>query len=100
MKDFLQRIQNLPPKKLALLAAQLQSRLEAEQAKGRSPGAIVGIGWARSRTTSKARAMPEGSPMRTRISSGAEGCRRMVPTVARSGRRASRTSGQVASIRA
>ena len=44
MKDFLQRIQNLPQKKLALLAAQLQSKLEAAQAVQRSPVAIVGIG--------------------------------------------------------
>ena len=46
MKDFLDRIKDLPPKKLALLAAQLQERLERAEAAG--PGAdaiaIVGVG--------------------------------------------------------
>ena len=44
MKDFLQRIQNLPPKKLALLAAQLQERLERSEARTREPVAVVGVG--------------------------------------------------------
>ncbi len=61
MSDFLKRIQHLPPKRLALLAAQLQERVEAlehEQQSGQSPApggsgggpgagepiAVVGVG--------------------------------------------------------
>ena len=46
MKDFLDRIKDLPPKKLALLAAQLQARLEEAEAGGRTDGpiAVVGVG--------------------------------------------------------
>ena len=44
MNSFLERIAKLPPNKLALLAAELHERLEAEQAAAHQPLAIVGIG--------------------------------------------------------
>ncbi len=42
--SFLDRIEKLSPKQLALLAVELQSRLEASEKKQREPIAIVGIG--------------------------------------------------------
>ncbi len=44
MKDFLERIANLSPQRLALLAAQLNEQLEARERCDRVPIAIVGIG--------------------------------------------------------
>ncbi|MGZ9226514.1 MAG: type I polyketide synthase, partial [Anaerolineales bacterium] len=43
-KDFLERISQLSPKKLALLAMELQSKLESSQNSRSEPIAIVGIG--------------------------------------------------------
>ena len=44
MTDFLTRISNLSPKKLALLANNLQERLEAIEKDKRDPIAIIGVG--------------------------------------------------------
>lgn len=44
MQDFLSRISNFSPKRLALLADELNSRLEAAEASKAEPIAIVGIG--------------------------------------------------------
>ena len=43
MQDFLERIGKLPPKKLALLAAQLRGRLDALERERTEPIAIVGM---------------------------------------------------------
>ncbi len=44
MSNFLERIEKLSPKHLALLAVELQNRLEACERKQREPIAIIGIG--------------------------------------------------------
>jgi acyl transferase domain-containing protein len=44
MSDFAQRIAQLPPKKLALLAVELQARLEERDRAKSEPIAIVGVG--------------------------------------------------------
>lgn len=44
MSDFLSRIEKLSPRRLALLAMQLQARLEASASDSSEPIAIVGIG--------------------------------------------------------
>ena len=44
MSDFFERIQGLSPKRLALLAVELNDALEAERSRGREPIAVVGIG--------------------------------------------------------
>ena len=44
MSDFLKRVSNLSPKKLALLANDLQERLESLEKERREPIAIVGMG--------------------------------------------------------
>ena len=44
MSSFLDRISKLPFNKLALLAAELQEKLEAEQSAARQPVAIIGVG--------------------------------------------------------
>ena len=44
MKDFLQRIENLPAKHLLLLALDQQKRLEKLESAQQEPLAIVGIG--------------------------------------------------------
>jgi len=44
MSSFLERIEKLSPKQLALLAVELQNRLEASERKQREPIAIVGMG--------------------------------------------------------
>ena len=44
MSDFLNRISKLSPKRLALLAADLQAKLEKREQRDREPIAIVGIG--------------------------------------------------------
>ena len=42
--DFLQRLTELSPKRLALLALELKERLDASEARSREPIAIVGLG--------------------------------------------------------
>jgi hypothetical protein len=44
MSDFLERISKLPPKRLALLALELQSKLEAAERSQREPIAVIGMG--------------------------------------------------------
>lgn len=44
MKDFMRRISNLSPKRLALLVVELQSKLEKLERKNREPIAIIGAG--------------------------------------------------------
>jgi len=44
MSDFLERISKLPPKRLALLALELQSKLEALERSHREPIAVIGMG--------------------------------------------------------
>ncbi len=44
MNEFLERIRNLSPKRLALLALELQTKLEASESERREPIAIVGMG--------------------------------------------------------
>ena len=45
MNEFLERITKLPPKKLALLALELRTRLDQAEQQGRhEPIAIVGLG--------------------------------------------------------
>jgi myxalamid-type polyketide synthase MxaE and MxaD len=44
MADFLERISNLSPKKLILIAKDLQARLEALEKGPREPIAVIGIG--------------------------------------------------------
>ena len=44
MSDFLDRIAKLPPKRLALLAADLQARLERAEHARSEPIAVIGIG--------------------------------------------------------
>ncbi|MBZ0297820.1 MAG: hypothetical protein K8L99_35015, partial [Anaerolineae bacterium] len=44
MSDFLKRISDLSPKRLALLAAELQSKLEASERQKSMPIAVVGMG--------------------------------------------------------
>jgi acyl transferase domain-containing protein len=43
MSDFLDRIKDLSPKRLALLAMELREELDAEQRRGREPIAVVGM---------------------------------------------------------
>jgi hypothetical protein len=43
-KDFLERISQLSPRKLALLALELQSKLESSQNSKSEPIAIIGMG--------------------------------------------------------
>ena len=51
------------------------------------------------RTASRAVAMPSACEIRTCSSSAGESCRRMVPTVSRTSRSASRTCGHIPSMR-
>jgi hypothetical protein len=44
MNDFLDRISKLPPKRLALLALELNTRLERLEKRAAEPVAIIGIG--------------------------------------------------------
>ena len=44
MSDFLERISKLSPRRLALLAAELQSRLESFEREKQEPIAVIGIG--------------------------------------------------------
>ena len=44
MSDFLDRITKLSPKRLALLALELQTKLEALEGAGPEPIAIIGLG--------------------------------------------------------
>ncbi len=44
MSDFLERIKNLSPKRLALLAMELQSKLDAFEKEQKEPIAIIGMG--------------------------------------------------------
>src|SRR5512138_860261 len=43
MREFLERISNLPPKRLVLLAAQLQAKVEALEQQATQPIAIIGL---------------------------------------------------------
>ena len=44
MSDFLDRIANLSPKRLALLALELNDQIEAEKRRAHEPIAVVGLG--------------------------------------------------------
>ena len=44
MKEFLDRVAKLPPKRLALLAWELQEKVEALERSRREPIAVIGLG--------------------------------------------------------
>ncbi len=44
MSDFIQRIQSLSPQRLALLAMELNTRLEAAEGAKSDPIAVIGLG--------------------------------------------------------
>ena len=43
MKEFLERINGLPPERVKLLAAQLQSRIDVLEKRQREPIAVIGM---------------------------------------------------------